>query len=104
MSECQTLFRLGVPDIFAKHRDGLGVGFALELVSSLLQNQTKFARVGYDTVVDHGEGTSRIGALRMRVDLARNAMSCPTSVSDGALGNEGLVHIGVGLGDELAET
>lgn len=63
-------------------RDHLGVCLRLEVVSLRLQEALDVLVVGDDAVVDDDERVVLVGALRMRVRLARRAVSGPARVRD----------------------
>ena len=81
-SESDALVWLGIVDVFRKNGNGLGVGFALKFVATVLENEADGVAVGDDTIVYDEEIAGRIGAQRMAVSNRGGAMGCPASVCD----------------------
>lgn len=121
-AETRTLFMF-VPDVLCEDRNRLGIGLRLEDVTAFLENETEFARVGDDTIVDDGKFVSAktitisqalagdypmdslgIRTERMAVDGARRTVGSPASMGDGDLGDEGLGLVDWVFVDELLQT
>lgn len=93
VGKVQSLVRLRVVNVFAKHGDGFSVGVGLEHVSSLLQNELNFLVVGDDTVVHQAELVGWVADVGVAVQHRGLTVSSPTSVSETGLGNKLLGHV-----------
>ena len=60
LSESNAFVWLRVVDVFRENGDSLGVGFALKLKATVLENETEGSGVGDDTVVYDEEVAGRV--------------------------------------------
>ena len=104
LSEAGALVGLGVVNVLGQDCDGFGIRLTLELVSTLLEDETERRRVRHNTVVNDGELGVGVGAERVAVHNGRRTVSGPTGVRDRDLRDEGLRGVDARFGDALAKT
>lgn len=95
--------RLRVVDILCEDGYCLSVGLTLEMVSTLLEQETECGGVSDNTVVHDGELGLGIRLERMAVHDGGRTVCCPAGVCNRHLREESLAGVDVGLGDALAE-
>lgn len=76
--------------------DDLGVGVALEAEALVLQEDLHLLVVGDDPVVHDEERMMGVGAVRVRVQLAGDAVGGPARVSYAAVDVRYLLHVQLG--------
>ena len=97
-------FSLGVEDVLGKDSNSLGIGIALKIVPTLLQNLSQCSAVGDDAIVNDEKLRLGVGADRVAIALRRRTMSSPSRMSDRDLSGASLLNIKIRCGDLLAQT
>jgi hypothetical protein len=84
---------LRIVDVLHELSDGLGIGVALEDISTLLQNKPELAAVGDYAVMNDAEFVLVVGAMRVAVALRGSTVGCPAGVGDGNLRHKDFLDV-----------
>lgn len=101
--EGDALVWLRVVNVFSEDSNGFGISLRLEIVSSLLQDESEFSGIGDNTIVNNHKLVLGRRSNGMAVTLRRRSVGSPSCVGDRDLRDEVLGRIDVGLCDLLAQ-